>query len=112
MQISETNRDGVTILRPKGKITIGTAEEALRDTVQRVLDSGATKVVLNMTDVTMIDSSGIGELVSAYAKATNRQAQLKLASLPAKISDILTITQLITVFDIYDSEDEAVASYQ
>lgn len=112
MQISETNRDGVTILRPKGKITIGTAEEALRDTVQRVLDNGAKKILINMADVTMIDSSGIGEVVSAFAKATNRQAQLRLSNLPDKISDILTITQLITVFEIDDTEDEAVAAFQ
>jgi anti-sigma B factor antagonist len=59
----------------------------------------------------MIDSSGIGELVSAYTTATNRGAKLKLANLPAKVSDILTITQLITVFDVFDSEAEAVQSF-
>jgi anti-sigma B factor antagonist len=101
----------VTILDLGGKITIGSGEEALRSSMQEILDSGATKVVINMGGVTMIDSSGIGELVSAYTRATNRGAKLKLANLPAKVSDILTITQLITVFDVYDNEAEAVSSF-
>jgi len=101
----------VTILDLKGKITIGAAEEALRDAVHRVLGAGALKVVLNLKDVTTIDSSGVGELVSSYTSATNRGGKIKLCNLPPKINDILTITQLITVFDVYDSEDEAVASF-
>lgn len=111
MPINERKRNDVTILDLKGKITIGAAEEALRDAVQRVLATGAQKLVMNMKDVTTIDSSGVGELVSSFTHATNRGAKLKLANLPDKITDILTITQLITVFDVYDSEDEAVASF-
>jgi len=111
MAINERKRDDVTILDLKGKITIGAAEEALREAVHRVLGAGAQKVLLNLKDVTTIDSSGVGELVSSYTSATNRGAKIKLANLPPKINDILTITQLITVFDVYDSEDEAVASF-
>ncbi|HYN21341.1 MAG TPA: STAS domain-containing protein [Thermoanaerobaculia bacterium] len=111
MAINERKRNDVTILDLKGKITIGAAEEALRDAVQRVLATGAQKIVMNMQAVTTIDSSGVGELVSSYTHATNRGGKLKLCNLPAKITDILTITQLITVFDVYDSEDEAVASF-
>ena len=111
MPINERKRNDVTILDLKGKITIGAAEEALRDAVHRVLGAGAQKVILNLKDVTTIDSSGVGELVSSYTSATNRGAKIKLTKLPAKINDILTITQLITVFDVYDSEDEAVASF-
>ena len=74
-------------------------------------NSGATKVVINLRDVTTIDSSGVGELVSAFTTATNRGVKLSLANLPSKVSDILQITQLITVFDVFDSEDEAVRSF-
>jgi anti-sigma B factor antagonist len=112
MKIEERKRGDVVILAPKGKITIGTAEEALRDTVQRVLADGAKNVVLDMSNVTTIDSSGVGEVVSSLTTATNRGAKLKLAGLTKKIQDILTITQLITIFETYDSEDEAVASFQ
>lgn len=111
MPINERKRNDVTILDLKGKITIGAAEEALRDAVHRVLGAGGQKVVLNLKDVTTIDSSGVGELVSSYTHATNRGGKIKLCNLPPKINDILTITQLITVFDVYDSEDEAVASF-
>jgi anti-anti-sigma factor len=111
MAINERKRNDVTILDLKGKITIGAAEEALRDAVHRVLGAGAQKLLLNLKDVTTIDSSGVGELVSSYTSATNRGAKIKLANLPPKINDILTITQLITVFDVYDTEDEAVASF-
>ena len=111
MPINERKRNDVTILDLKGKITIGQAEEALRDAVHRVLDGGSQKVLLNLQGVTTIDSSGVGELVSGYTSATNRGAKIKLTNLPPKINDILTITQLITVFDVYDTEDEAVASF-
>src|SRR5689334_15952967 len=111
MPISQRQRNDVTILDIKGKITIGANEEALRDAVHNALNGGAQKLLLNLQGVTTIDSSGVGELVSSYTSATNRGAKIKLTNLPAKIQDILTITQLITVFDVYDSEDEAVASF-
>lgn len=111
MPISQRQRNDVTILDIKGKITIGAAEEALRDTVHQALGAGSQKLLLNLQGVTTIDSSGVGELVSSYTSATNRGAKIKLTNLPAKINDILTITQLITVFDVYDTEDEAVASF-
>ncbi|HEY4564943.1 MAG TPA: STAS domain-containing protein [Thermoanaerobaculia bacterium] len=111
MKFNVRQNGDVTILDLSGKITIGSGEEALRNTVQEILNSGVKKVVINMAGVTMIDSSGIGELVSAYTTATNRGTKLKLAKLPAKVSDILTITQLITVFDVYDNEADAVNSF-
>ncbi len=111
MKVTVRQRDSVTILDLKGKITIGVGDVALRNAVQEAINSGATKVVINLRDVTTIDSSGVGELVSAYTTATNRGAKLRLANLPSKVSDILQITQLITVFDVFDSEDEAVRSF-
>ena len=111
MKINTRNRDGVTILDLKGKITIGVGDVALRQAVQEALNSGTTKLLVNMGDVSTIDSSGVGELVSAYTTVTNRGGKLKLANIPNKVSDILTITQLITVFDVYENEDEAVRSF-
>lgn len=111
MNVNTRKAGDVTILDLKGRITIGSGDVALRNAIQDVLNEGATKVLINMADVSMIDSSGIGELVSAYTSATNRGARLKLINLPAKVTDILTITQLITVFDVYDSEAEGVSSF-
>lgn len=111
MNVNVRQAGDVTILDLKGKITIGSGDVALRQAIQEVMGGGANKVLINMADVSTIDSSGIGELVSAYTTATNRGARLKLINLPAKVTDILTITQLITVFDVYDSEAEGVASF-
>jgi anti-sigma B factor antagonist len=111
MKFNTRQSGDVTILDLGGRITIGSGEEALRNAMQEIMNNGAKKVLINMSGVTMIDSSGIGELVSAYTTATNRGTKLKLANLPAKVSDILTITQLITVFDVYDSESEAIQSF-
>jgi anti-sigma B factor antagonist len=111
MSVSVRQQNDVTVLDVKGKVTLGTGDIALRDAVQTAVNSGATKVVINMSGVSTIDSSGVGELVSAYTSAANRNVKLKLANLPAKITDVLTITQLITVFDVYDSEEEAVRAF-
>jgi anti-sigma B factor antagonist len=111
MKVNVRQRDGVTILDLKGKITIGVGDVALRNAVQEAINGGATKILINLRDVTTIDSSGVGELVSAYTTATNRGVKLCLVNLPSKVSDILQITQLITVFDVYDSEDEALRSF-
>jgi anti-sigma B factor antagonist len=111
MKVNVRQREGVTILDLKGKITIGVGDVALREAIHEALDAGATKILVNMADVSTIDSSGVGELVSAYTTATNRGGRLKLINLPSKVADILPITQLITVFEVYDDEDEAVASF-
>jgi anti-sigma B factor antagonist len=111
MKVNVRQREGVTILDLKGKITIGVGDVALREAIHEALDAGATKILVNMADVSTIDSSGVGELVSAYTTATNRGGRLKLINLPSKVADILQITQLITVFEVFDDEDEAVASF-
>lgn len=111
MKINVRQRDGVTILEPKGKITIGVGDVALRDAVHRELENGGRNILIDMNGVTTIDSSGIGELVSTYTSVKNRGGSLKLLRLPAKVSDILQITQLISVFETYDDEDEAVRSF-
>jgi anti-sigma B factor antagonist len=111
MKINVRQREGVTILDLKGKITIGVGDVALRDAIHEALAAGAQKLLINLGDVTTIDSSGVGELVSSYTTVTNRGGRLKLADLPPKVADILQITQLITVFDVYEDEDEALRSF-
>jgi anti-sigma B factor antagonist len=111
MKIEKRERNGVTILELEGKITIGKGDVVLRDAVQQLLSAGVTKMLIHLGKVTTIDSSGVGELVSAFTTVTNRGGKLKLVNLPPKVNDILQITQLITVFEVFDSEDEALASF-
>lgn len=103
--------DNVSILDLKGRITIGAGDVMLRDHINRVLEQGERSILLNMADVTYIDSSGMGELISSYTSVTKRDGKLKLLNLPAKIRDLLQITQLITIFEVYDNETEAVRSF-
>ncbi len=99
---------GVTIVELQGKITIGSGDEQLRDIVHGLLDAGNKKILLNCSKVTFIDSTGIGELVATYTKAKNRQGTLALLNLTARIQELMEITQLMTVFDVYDNEAEAI----
>ncbi len=110
MTISVRQKEGFTILDAKGKITIGAGDVVLREAIQGALDAGAMKVLVNLGGVSTIDSSGIGELVSAYTSASNRGAKLALVQLPPKVQDILQITQLVTVFDVYEDEEEAMSA--
>ncbi len=112
MKIAARHSKGITILEPKGKITIGIGDVALRDAVHEAMDAGSENILINLGEVTTIDSSGIGELVSAYTTVTNRGGKLKLANLPPKVQDILQITQLVTVFDVFSDEEEALASFE
>lgn len=111
MRVNVRQREGVTILDLKGKITIGVGDVALRDAIHEALNAGASRILVNLEDVSTIDSSGVGELVSSYTTVTNRGGKLKLVNLPPKVADILQITQLITVFDVYDTEDEALKGF-
>ena len=111
MQIDKRVRDGVTILDVEGKVTIGKGDVALREAVQEVLNGGATKILVGLGKVTTIDSSGVGELVSALTTVTNRGGKLKLVNLPPKVNDILQITHLITVFEVFENENDAIASF-
>jgi anti-anti-sigma factor len=111
MKIEKRSRGDVTILEVEGKITIGKGDVALRDAVHQALGEGARKIVMNLGSVSTVDSSGVGELVSAFTTVTNRGGRLKLLNLPPKVNDILQITQLITVFEVFDNEDEAVGSF-
>ncbi|WP_414515852.1 STAS domain-containing protein [Nostoc sp. PCC 9305] len=111
MSIETRTVKDVTILDVKGKVTIGQGDLTLRESISSALANGAKKILLNLSGVTTIDSSGIGELVSGYTTTNNQGGKLKLTNLPPKVNDILTITQLITVFETYDSETEALESF-
>ena len=111
MKTNVRHREGVTILDLKGKITIGVGDVALRQAIHEALDAGSKDILVNLENVSTIDSSGVGELVSSYTTVTNRGGKLKLVNLPPKVADILQITQLITVFDVYETEDEALEAF-
>ncbi|HST21016.1 MAG TPA: STAS domain-containing protein [Blastocatellia bacterium] len=111
LTIKERQAGDVTILDLSGKITIGEGSVQLREAVRKLLDDGKKKVLLNLGDVSYVDSSGIGELVSSYTTTNNQGGQLKLLNLTKKIQDLLMITKLLTVFQTYDNEAEAVASF-
>jgi anti-sigma B factor antagonist len=102
----------VRVITLSGKITIGTGDVKIRELINSALDDGKNKILLDLADVSAIDSSGIGEMVACYTTVTKRDGQLKLMRLSPKINDILHVTQLITVFDVFDSEDEALGHMQ
>jgi anti-sigma B factor antagonist len=108
-----TNRevDGVSVVALDGRIVLGEESNALREKVKGLIAEGKTKVVLNMANITFIDSAGLGTLVAAHHSAKSQGAALKLAHLGSKFQEVLQITKLLTVFDVYNSEAEAVASF-
>jgi anti-sigma B factor antagonist len=111
MKASNRSVDGVEIISLEGKITIGAGDTQLREVISNAINSGKNKILLELSKVTTIDSSGIGELVGSYTTVTNRGGKLKLLHLPAKLNELLHVTQLITVFEVYDNEKEAVGSF-
>jgi len=103
--------DGITILDLSGRITLGEGSVQLRDATRDLLSKGSKLILLNLGDVNYIDSSGIGELVSAYTTVRNQGGELKLLNLTKKVHDLLQITKLYTVFDVKDDEASAIASF-
>ena len=112
LNILERQAGDITVLDMDGRITIGEGSVALRTAVRRLLDEGKKKILLNLAGVSYIDSSGIGELVSSYTTSNKAGGELKLLRLTQKLQDLLTITKLLTVFDVYDDETEALSSYK
>ena len=112
MKASTRQINGVTVVDMSGRITLGEGSVILRDTVRDLLGKAQKKILLNLGDVTYIDSSGIGELVSAFTSVRNQGGELKLLHLTKKVHDLLQITKLYTVFDIKDDEASAVASFK
>ena len=111
MKVSTRNSNGVEVIALQGKITSGAGDSQLRDAIQGALNNGNQNILLDMGGVTTIDSSGIGELVGSYTTVTNRGGKLKLLHLPPKVTDLLQVTQLITVFEVYENEPDALKSF-
>jgi anti-sigma B factor antagonist len=111
MKISTRQIDGITIVDCSGRITLGEGSVTLRDTIGQLLGKGQKKILLNLGDVNYIDSSGIGELVSAFTTVRKQGGDLKLLNLTKKVHDLLQITKLYTVFDVKDDEAAAVKAF-
>jgi anti-sigma B factor antagonist len=103
--------DGISVLTLEGRIVLGEESNALREQVKSMLAAGQRKVVLNMGQVTYIDSAGLGTLVAAHHSARTQGAILKLSNLGKKFQEILQVTKLLTVFEVYDSEAAAISSF-
>ena len=111
LNITERQAGDITILDMSGKVTIGEGSVALRTSIRKLLGEGKKKIILNLAQVGYVDSSGIGEFVSSFTAVNKEGGTLKLLSLTQKIQDLLAITKLLTVFDVYDSESEALSSF-
>jgi len=111
MQIDERAVGEVLILDVKGRITLGEGDELLKDKVNSLLNQGQKKIVLNLAEVPYIDSAGLGEIVRTYTTVSRQGGNLKLLALTKRITDLLAITKLLTVFETFESENEAVQSF-
>ena len=111
MQISERAVGEVMVVDLKGKITLGEGDELLKDKVNSLVNQGHKKIVLNLADVPYIDSAGLGEVVRTYTTVSRQGGSLKLLNLTKRITDLLSITKLLTVFETFDSENEAIRSF-
>ena len=111
MDIKERVVDGVSVLDLSGKIVLGEGDGQVRDRIKDLLGDGQRRILLNLGDVNYIDSAGLGALISSYTTTKREGGQLKLVNLTKRIQDLLAITKLITVFDTYDDEKEALASF-
>jgi len=111
MHIEERSAGDVTLLDLKGKMTLGDGDELLKDKVNSLANQGNRKLLLNLAEVPYIDSAGLGAIVGAYTTVTRQGGQLKLLNLTKRITDLLAITKLLTVFETYENEADAVRSF-
>jgi anti-sigma B factor antagonist len=111
MQIEERGVADVMVLDLKGRLTMGEGDELLKDKVNSLVNQGHRKIVLNLADVPYIDSAGLGEIVRTYTTVSRQGGSLKLLNLTKRITDLLAITKLLTVFETFDSENDAVRSF-
>ncbi len=111
MEIHTRTVGDVHVLDISGKITLGEATKTIRRTISDLLENGGKKIILNLNDVNYVDSSGIGELVRTYTTVASEGKELRLLNLTKKIRELLVITKLLTVFQVYESEQAAVASF-
>ena len=112
MQIEERAVGDVVVLDLKGRVTLGDGDELLKDKVNSLINRGFKKIVLNLAEVPYVDSAGLGEIVRTYTTVSRQGGSLKLLNLTKRISDLLSITKLLTVFETFDTESEAIKSFQ
>jgi anti-sigma B factor antagonist len=112
MKITRREVDGVTVLDLNGRITLGDGEVVLRETIQDLAKEGDKRILLNLGNVPYIDSTGLGELVRAYTTMRKRGAEIKLLNLTKRIHDLLDLTKLYTVFDVYEDETSAIRAFR
>ncbi len=111
MQIEERNIGDVVVLDLKGKITLGEGDELLKDKVNSLVNQGRRKILLNFGEVPYVDSAGLGEIVRTYTTVSRQGGSLKLLNLTKRITDLLAITKLLTVFETFDTESDAIKSF-
>ena len=113
MSVKLSNRQvgDVTVVDASGRITLGEGASTFRDTIRDLAAKGNKKLLVNLSEVSYIDSSGIGEMVSSFTTITNHGGQLKLLGLSKRVKDLLQITKLYTVFEVFDDEASAVRSF-
>ena len=111
MKIEKRKKGDVVILDLKGKILIGDGIDDLRDSINNIIKENETKVLLNFADVPYLDSTGLGEVVRSYTSIKKSGGTIKIINLTNKVRDLLSVTKLITVFDTFEVEDEAIASF-
>lgn len=111
MQIEQRSSGDVIVLDLKGKVTLGEGDELLKDKVNSLVNQGHRKIILNLAEVPYIDSAGLGEIVRTYTTVSRQGGSLKLLNLTKRITDLLSITKLLTVFETFETEDDAVRSF-
>jgi anti-sigma B factor antagonist len=112
MDIKERVVEGVSVLDLSGKIILGEGDVQVRDRIKDLLADGQKRILLNLAEISYIDSAGLGGLISAYTTTKREGGQLKLVNLTKRIQDLLAITKLITVFETFESESEALGSFK
>jgi anti-sigma B factor antagonist len=111
MKINERTVGDVTVLDLEGKLLIGEGDELLREKINSLVEGGTTKILLNLGEVPYMDSAGLGEVVRCYTTVSRKNGKLKLVNLTKRLQDLLSITKLLTVFETYEDEGEAVKSF-
>jgi anti-sigma B factor antagonist len=111
LTIQRRQNGQVVILDLAGRLQLGEAGASMRETIRELLAAGEKQIIINMADVTHMDSSGLGDLVSSFASAKTKGSTVKLMKLPQRIDNLLQMTKLLTVFEVYEDEEEAVASF-
>ena len=111
MNITHRNHQGITIIYPEGKITLGDGDQELGEAVRTILEQGGRRIVLNLSKVSYLDSSGVGELVGCYTSIKNKGGELRICGMNARIFNLITMTSLHSVFEVKETEEEALTGF-